>query len=190
MKKLIKNIFRVSAVLFALNMGTANAVQDIEYSGIHGAACQPIFLQQALDFNMQWTRQGVFNSNPLGSGIFFWVACPVSHTDDNTNSGNNADMEIHMFYEDRDSSPSTRTFCFVMRQDNDKHVGGVLAGQIGSRPSVTDTNLGTGFYANDRTITDFLKESQQNYDGLNESMVVACRLYPQAGIRAIVLDFD
>lgn len=187
----LKNVVRLSTVLLALHIGSTNAAQNPEYSGIHGSACQPIFLQQALDLGLKWTRAGVFNDNALGSGVFFWVACPISHTDDQTGA-NGADAWAQIFYNDRDTSAGTRTYCFAMRQDHNDHDGSQngSGGQIGSRPDAVDTNMGTGPYATRLEMVDIIQSADQAYHGNRESFSVACKLYPQAGVRAVTIDFD
>lgn len=181
MFKFIKNVLRLSAVLVTLNIGLANAVPIPGFIYIHGTTCTPVNLTQAINFKMTWTKDGVFNPNPLGSGKFFFVACPIVYAEDNT-TVTSGSARVMLYYQDRTADLMKRTFCFVQRQ--------AIPGGPGSSFSLktvsqTDMAAGTGPYTSQLNLDSvYLPTTPQLYSGADQ-FVVVCRLWPQAGINGI-----
>ena len=171
-------------MLVALNISLANAVQSPEYITIHGSACQPVNLTQAINFNMTWTKDGVFNPNPVGSGKFFFVACPLVTTDDQTPAPG-SDIFVMLFYRDRIADLTTRTFCFVQRQSSSVSFPGSI-----KTVSTTDTSAGTGPLVTGFALFDIILDTDQNFNANIEALVLVCKLYPQAGIMGVSVDHD
>lgn len=184
MIKTLMNIVRLSFFMLALHVGLAKAVQSPEYMAIHGSACQPVNLTQAINLNITWTKDGIFNPNPLNSGIFFFVACPLVTTDDQS-AAPGSDVFVMLFYNDRTADLSTRTFCFVQRQSNSAPYPGNVR-----TVSDTDTSAGTGPALSGFALFDIIQDSDRSFNANTEALVAVCKIYPQAGIMGFSVDHD
>ncbi len=154
---------------------------DPPHQTIHGSACQPANLQQSINRNTSWSKDGVRNPNPLGSGTGFFVVCPVVHDDDDIGTAVGADIEVAIEYKDRDAV--NRVTCAAHRFSD------YSAAPVKS-VSVTDTSVGTGPLNLNLWIPDVIEDSTLNYSGFDESVAVVCKLPPQSGIRGIATWFD
>lgn len=184
MYKFINKIFRLSIVLVALNVGLVNAAPIPSYTYIHGTTCTPVNLTQAINLNMTWTKDGVFNPNPLGSGRFFFIACPVVYAEDNT-TVTYGSASVMLYYQDRTANLMKRTFCFIQRQAILSAAG--LSFSV-KTVSQTDTSPGTGPFISILALNNvYLPASPQMYRG-DDQFVVVCKLWPKAGINGIRYD--
>lgn len=159
---------------------SASPVQP-PHTTIHGSACQPANLQQSINRNTSWSRDGVRNPNPLGSGIEFFVVCPVVHNDDDVGTAVGADIEVALEYQNRDAVNRVSCTAFRFSDYSAPPVNSV---------SVTDTSGGTGPLSLNLWINDVIKDSDLAFNGFDESAVVRCKLPPQSGIRGIATWFD
>lgn len=150
---------------------------------MHGSACQPANLGQAINLQTSWSQSGVRNVNPLGSGLSFFVACPVAVTDDATAVGNpnSPDVWVHLAYADRDQT--NRVTCTAFRASGD-------SGNFIKTVTWSDSSPGTGAETALLELADVVDPNDREFDLSSESHTVICALVPQSGIRGIVFDFD
>jgi len=129
--------------------GNASAVQNPEHINTHGSACQSANLEQAIARDVRWTNEGLKNANEIGSGLSFFVVCPLVITDDNSGAGpDGSDIQVRINYDDHDGE--NQVSCFVRRWRNGEIVkqvsqaanlnAGFTGDSVISMNNITDTN--------------------------------------------------
>ena len=148
-----------------------NRIQSPEYVSTHGSACQAANLAQAINFNATWNIQGVSNPNPIGSGRSFYVTCPLTLIDDQTDQ-TGADAFIYK----NPALTGTGLTCsgFRWREDD-----------VATTAAVAGTDFGEFI-----EIVDIVADSDVEFNGVEDSVSILCSLPPQTGIRSIHFDSD
>ena len=83
---------------------------DLKRYSTPGVACQPTSLGQALNLNASWNQRRIFNPNPIGSNLSYFVTSPVFFGDSVTTYTGMHDILV---YKHKEVPEANAVTCFA-----------------------------------------------------------------------------
>jgi len=155
--------------------------QFVERYSLHGTACMPANLGQAINLGAAWSKFGVRNLNPEGSGKSFFVACPVIFGDDTKTESVLSSDDVWVGYWTGNITTPVTVTCTAFWYNFD----GTLLNSVTAQGFSDSPNSQSDF-----NIANLVDPNIQQISGLNQQISIVCSLPPQSGITAIKFDYD